>query len=191
MKASDNPFPSWLNVPSAIDGSAIGTPSAGNYKLFIGVDGNLYSKDDADVVVQLTGTGSGGSGAVSVIKPSDTSKASDTTFANDPHLIIPVDANESYIMTAVLNIDGSNAKVTVVGPASPTIAKFYDVNWNFITGNFGDVDASLADGTMLVHISLVNGANAGNVAIQWAQTASNIVASIMRKGSSITSFKIS
>lgn len=59
MKASDNLFPSILTVPSAVDGSAIGTPASGDYRLFMGVDGNLYAKDDADVVTQLTG-GSGG-----------------------------------------------------------------------------------------------------------------------------------
>jgi hypothetical protein len=131
-------------------------------------------------------------------KTGDTSRTSTTTYANDPHLSVPVLANTTYSFELYgLYQAGATGqfKVQVTMPAGATMeAGSWDYDpgtdeWaptatggasphQFVTGlvgTGGNVPFRLLGS---VHV----GATAGSVTLQWAQTTSNATATILRKG---------
>lgn len=114
----------------------------------------------------------------------DTSKTTNTTFADLTNLAIAVLANETWAILGMIygtTPTAADVKFTFTVPSSPTSLRF-GVNGN------GTPPAAAADGTAgnpvaavgnnleegwLVHALLVNGANAGSAQLQWAQLAAS------------------
>lgn len=131
-------------------------------------------------------------------KTADTSRASTATYANDPHLSVPVLANTVYSFELYgLYQAGATGqfKVQVTMPAGATMEAgswHYDPGtdeWapiatalaspaQFVTGLVGTGNNLPFKLRGSVHV----GATAGNVVLQWAQTTSNATATILRKG---------
>lgn len=124
-----------------------------------------------------------------VIKPSSTSRSATTTLADDPHLLFPVVANAQYAFRFQLFFDTTAAgdfKIALNGPASPVGVRFMRqailpgaTAWSVVgvTTAYGTGVALAGTGTTGGYCEgngiLSNGANAGNVAVQWAQNTSD------------------
>jgi hypothetical protein len=130
-------------------------------------------------------------------KTADTNKISDTTFATDPHLTIPMEANRAYSVRGMFLVTSATAadiKCQFTGPAGYTHRVVWET-WSKATA----VGTQLADSRMTIEgenaaiptggstfstqsnwivISgvVITGGTAGNFNLQWAQntsTASN------------------
>lgn len=142
-----------------------------------------------------------------VYKASSTTRASTTVFADDPELIVPVEANATYIIRffikaaaiALADIKTSwsvpagmvSQNKSVIGPGSTAVDSSADnvamrigVH-NFATSiSYNGVRDSAANQFQIVETGLVQvGATAGNVALQWAQVTSNVTGSVVAAGS--------
>lgn len=142
------------------------------------------------------------SGGVKV-KTADTSRSSantGTTYTDDNHLVIPVLANTVYAVSfhGVYQAHASGQlKVRMTFPSGGTMEAGsweYDPGtdeaaaattlssaspYEFVTGLIG----TSANVRFRLEAALHNGANAGDLKLQWAQTLSFATATILRKGS--------
>lgn len=145
------------------------------------------------------------------IKPGDTARASTTTFANDPDLILPVAANSTYFVQAVLFYTGaatmgSGFKYTFTVPTSATgmHGDSYQNSSNIYVGdiayNWTDTPqpqgGAWTDGVtsfLNVKISgiLVVAGTAGNLTLQWAQFTSSATNTTLRANSFLAASRIS
>lgn len=146
--------------------------------------------------------GAGGSGAVGDMldfqfarKTAATSATSDIVLDDDPHLTIAVGASETWIVEfdlvlAATGVTG-DLRVTVSVPTSPTSCAQQMIGLSpsaaspngdaAIFSNADCTDTGIGafgtdDGfavTMRLVVTLVNGSNAGNVTLRWAQNVSN------------------
>jgi hypothetical protein len=139
---------------------------------------------------------------LAVQKPSDEPRASTTTMTNDGDLLLPVEANAVYELTAYIvysqNLaassttgitigwsapSGATLTWTSGGTSGPTQTTTQDVTAQPISltrqlpSNLGTNMAAMPFGTLTVS------STAGNFALQWAQVASNGTATIVKAGS--------
>lgn len=131
-------------------------------------------------------------------KTADESVISSTTLQDDDHLIFAIAANEEWIATFELAIGaafvstGFKAAITV--PSGATLeadGTLVTETSNTISGTTTTSGSNILANTSgaaanaVVHIScwVLNGANAGNVTLQWAQNTSNGTNLTVRKGS--------
>ena len=139
------------------------------------------------------------SGGVKV-KTADTSRANTAAYADDPHLVVPVLANTVYSVDlyGVYQAGATGLfKVQFTFPSGATMSGgswAYDPGtdeWAAVatqeSGSPYAMVAGLAGAGVnypfRLQASLHVGANAGNLAFQWAQNVSNGTATIVRKGS--------
>lgn len=145
-----------------------------------------------------------------VEKTADQSKTADTTFADDSALLFAMDANAVYSIRLVLWIVvGASAtpdfKWQLAGPAAPTAVSVvcgrgsstvswsdsFAVNTGYTGLNASPVDLGASGaGAVTCDIRVHNGANAGNLTVQWAQNASDAAATTLRAGSFIEYRKV-
>lgn len=134
-----------------------------------------------------------------VIKPSSTSRTATTVLADDPHLLFPVVANAQYLFRFQLFYDTTAAgdfKIALSGPASPVGLRFMRqailpgaTAWSSVgvTTAYGAGVALAGTGTTGGYCEgngiLSNGANAGNVSVQWAQNTSDAGNTTVLQGS--------
>lgn len=139
-------------------------------------------------------------------KTADESATSDTTLSADNTLTVTVSANKTYAINIRMRIvdtgfpGGGEFKYRLTGPASPTRINRIIRQWtatalteeitvrvdSFDSAN-RTVSPTSADVTFIEEeIHFENGANAGTVAVEWAQNASNVNAVTMKKGSHLT-----
>lgn len=143
---------------------------------------------------------------ISVRKFLTTSRASTTTHAADPELVLPLIANTKYLITSGLIITGGDAAGdfsyswawtgtmsvirTGVGPAD-TIASGAVGDGNFA---YGLLDSSTPTGAISYAASVAGlntqpnawvevGATAGDLTLWWAQASSNATATVLNVGS--------
>lgn len=134
-----------------------------------------------------------------ITKASDTPRTNNTLTA-DPTLVLPMSANTNYSGTLTVYAAASAAgdfKSRVTGPASPTSVLVSQAA--FLSGGTGTnrlaqaydssdlVQAHTADFLvrLIVNFSIQNGANAGNLAFEWAQNATNASATSVLGGSTL------
>lgn len=142
-----------------------------------------------------------------VIKPSDQSVINSTVLVNDTALVLPVNANATYIFVAYIDYEGhtqgsSDLQIQWTVPAGATL-KAVDL---FIgTGganNQGHLNAAQTavcgtngagvSRSLLVIGTLVTVGTAGNIQTQWAQnTADNVAATKVHAGSALMLFEAS
>lgn len=136
-------------------------------------------------------------------KSADTSRTSTTTYADDPHLTVPVAANGVYGFDLYGLYQAGGTGLLKVQFAFPAGAEVDAASWSYdpgtdewaavaglpatsplqyvtgLAGTGGNLPFRLA-GTLHV------GSTAGTLAFQWAQTVSNATATIIRRGTRLT-----
>lgn len=161
--------------------------------------GDLLTASDMNALPQFS----------TVVKPSDETVASSTTFQNDDHLVLAVPSNSMFIMEAMIfyTADGAaDFKPGWLGPASATMQ--WVTNGGSITDTtnptganrlvFAITEASFAGapgmGAIVMAFMprglLVTAGTAGNLQLRWAQATSNATATAVKAGSWIRLHKI-
>ena len=136
------------------------------------------------------------------VKTTDTSRANTATYAADPHLVIPVLANTVYAVEARGVYQAGGVGLLKFQLSFPSGATWESGAWAYDPGTDewaatvmsltspAQVVVGLAGtgGNLPFRItgSLHVGANAGHLSLDWAQSASNATATILRKGCSMT-----
>lgn len=126
-------------------------------------------------------------------KTADESVSSSNVLQDDNELLVAVAANEivDIAVDAFYNAGAGGIAVSMNGPAAPTYC-MYNVCLKSTTGiasagpqtayNVASSLAGASAGIVMVHLYIVNGANAGNVVLRWAQNASNAAATTVYRG---------
>jgi len=136
-------------------------------------------------------------------KPSDTSRASTTTIANDPDLTLPVGASKKYeldmqvVYTAVNSTGDLKFVFTVPASAVFTGSLFgvaigssalafppYQASGLLITGPAQTVaGGGIAQNALRVSGILAVAGTSGSITFQWAQGTSNATPTVVKQGS--------
>ena len=142
-----------------------------------------------------------------VRKPSDEPVTSSTVLQNDDHLLLPVAANEIWHFRFVIVYDGATAgdiKIAFTFPTGGDLRLSSVLIGTADTFTFGlwssttspsPAYSSSAQGTG-IYMTLplegvfVNGANAGNLQLQWAQNASSGTATTVKANSTLWGMKL-
>lgn len=160
----------------------------------------------------LPGGGGGGNGATTEFKAADESVASSTTLQDDDDLVFAIGANEVWVVRYVLFPTCASAAVdiktniTVPTGATGRRNQFGPSNTATATGDFtkgqqfdldgstalsaGVVDSTSTELPLYLDAYISNGANAGNVTLQWAQLTSSATALTLREGSHLVAHQV-
>ncbi|MFJ4863391.1 hypothetical protein [Streptomyces sp. NPDC088748] len=136
---------------------------------------------------------------ITAVKAANTSRTSTTTLAADPHLVLPVSANATYLLDGWIEYDGAfgagDLKADWTLPAGATI------RWGLHANASGDTTQKYASSTAAGTLTagtygvgsfangarpagyLVIGGTAGNATFRWAQNSSNATATTLYAGS--------
>lgn len=166
-------------------GTITATAVASNAVTPSGLNG-LGGNGTSGQLIQTDGDGSfsfvpAGSGPTKVVKTSDTTYTG-TTLTNDPHLQFSVEANSIYYVEGMLiaeeNVDGSDGdlKLTFSVPAGTSFyGDRFDIEKTFFnhfqSGTLPVVDSYLGVNPSAggIRVTIVTGANAGTVNMQFSQ----------------------
>ena len=150
-------------------------------------------------------TGPAGPGDVKVIKTADENVASSTALQDDDQLSFAVGAGETWIFDMFLSaLAGSSAPDLKVAFAIPAGAS---IKWSMVgtNGNSGSslwvVDSALSPlvfqcfgglpaDMCMIRGTVTTGGTAGTVQLQWAQNASNALATTVQAGSYLQASKL-
>lgn len=127
-------------------------------------------------------------------KVADESTNTDTTYSNDAVLKATLAANKNYLIHAMIkysSVGTGGIKTQWVGPASPTSVRMYDGELMaastkytaFSVATFNQGGVVVVDIIIEMWCIVENGANAGDLVLQWAQATSNGSNTTVRKGS--------
>ncbi len=137
-----------------------------------------------------------------VVKQADQSVANSVVPVNDTELVLPVLANAQYIFTCFLDYEGGTSNASDLRwqwsvPSAATLrysasyqqpagTVIVQLTYPAATVNFGITNgaANLRSVTMLG--TLLVGANAGNLQLQWAQSTSSATATTIHAQSSLS-----
>ncbi|MFE4367950.1 MULTISPECIES: collagen-like domain-containing protein [unclassified Streptomyces] len=124
------------------------------------------------------------------LKSADTSRASTATLAADNHLVVPVVANATYAVEAVVvwTNGGGGMAIGWTGPSGATMV------WTDNDGagmqTIGTTDTfSVTTGTSLKG-ALKTGTTAGSLTLRWAQGTSNAAATVLKSGCYLSARRI-
>jgi hypothetical protein len=134
-------------------------------------------------------------------KSADESMTSDTTLQNDDHLFFAMAANELWSVNIGLHVSGgndSNIKIAFILPSGSMMLEVFHFNTSNAAGSFQWVSSGVSqnlrsniNGSFIsIDGTITNAGTAGNFQLQWAQAASVAVALTVKKGSTITGFKL-
>lgn len=134
-------------------------------------------------------------------KTSTTTKTSNANYADDDTLLFAMSANKTYIVRLkvfFLMAAACDIKFIIAGPASPTQISFVRKEWEDVratlvtsgksVGAYADTEllatvAAQSEGLLEFDMVIQNGANAGNLSLQWAQITSSGAEAKVYKGS--------
>jgi len=139
------------------------------------------------------------------IKAADTAKTN-ATLADDPHLAVPIGANESYLVYALFKSSSASAtpdmRIAFTVPAGGT----FDFGCHANNGTLASAitwamrDGGISSPSIPIGISIiqpiicvgsvVNGGTAGYFKVQWAQFVTNATATTLTAGSFIAATRI-
>jgi hypothetical protein len=122
-----------------------------------------------------------------VRKTADETVNNSAVLQNDDDLLLPIGANEIWRFEFVIyGISNATAdfKYSLVGPAASNVRWEFTgenesatvVSWNFLAGGVAVAARGFADGSHTLNILrgvIINGANAGNLQLQWAQNTAD------------------
>lgn len=137
------------------------------------------------------------------VKSVNQSITSNTTFANDADVKLPVAANATYLMTSVLKYDADASgdfAAQWIGPAGASavgsvtgllVSATNDTNLFVVGFTLSDLHAFGGRGTGVPRAgqwvgTITTGATAGTLQLQWAQYTSDAVATVLYAGSFLT-----
>jgi len=143
-------------------------------------------------------------GWVSIIKPADTNRTSDTTLSDDPHMLFPMEANSAYFIDMFINLyvrANPDFKYAISVPSGGffrsmqrIVAQNTTITQDIITSVPGSTAlTTTVDNYGFIRITgpYTNGANTGNWAFQWAQnTTDGTNAATVVQGSMIRYFRL-
>lgn len=140
------------------------------------------------------------------IKPSDTNRASTAALADDPHLAIPVGANETYTVYSLLKASSTSATpdfkmgFTVPAGAAMDFGCYSNGGTLASVGTFalrdsGQPSPLVALGASIINPvicvgSVVNGGTAGFLKLQWSQNTSNGTNTTLTAGSFLSATRV-
>lgn len=140
---------------------------------------------------------------VAKAKSGDQSVTSSTALVDETNLQFPIGANETWIFTWTLSATFSavgQVKVAVVTPAGATLLVVAQMTPNGILPAFGTTTTSgtaitltavlSTSGLIVVTATVVNGATAGTVKLQFAQGTSDGTATTLKSASSMIARKV-
>src|SRR5690349_21162845 len=125
-------------------------------------------------------------------KTASTSRATNTTLAADPHLVVPVDANAHYVLTGLIDYEADatgDMKYQFTLPSGATM------NFSWIGFTAADTFTNNGTNTTSTVVSvggggagqgrghtiqgtITTGSTAGNLGVNWAQNVSSSTATI-------------
>lgn len=137
-------------------------------------------------------------------KTANESVTSSTTMQDDDQLLFPIGTNEVWQAEFVVFVAGGDVagdiRVGVAGPAGSTVKQGTLGLVTGVTNHEGDVKAygggpvnigiSTTETVILILVTVVNGATAGNVVLQWAQTAASATATTVQANSCVSPRRI-
>lgn len=151
------------------------------------------------------GTGGYTRGLIVKRKTADESVTSSTTLQNDDHLTFSIAANEEWVVDVMLDIGDAlsttGVKLAITAPSGATA----DMNLMMMPGTsdiaghtttpatgFDSGAASHSSTFAIAHVSywVLNGANAGSITLQFAQSTSSGSAVTLRKGSRMIAHRV-
>ncbi len=179
------------------------------YSFDAGFDGDYIKCLDSSLATVFR-VGKNGVDAPGLIKKaykaSDTARSSTTSPTADPNLVIAVSANEKWAFEAWLpltSVDAGGWKGGMTFPTSPTSVKWEIEYSDYDLATFTPIAYHAADSTtdtisftggadVVVKIrgTLLNGANAGNISVSWAQAVSDSDATTLRSGARLIITKL-
>lgn len=140
------------------------------------------------------------------IKPADTSRSATVALADDPHLAIPIGANETYAIFGMFKSSSTSAtpdiKIAFTVPAGAAMDIIYHSNGGTLTTfasaalrDSGQPSPPIAIGASIINLimfqgTVVNGSTPGFLKMQWAQNTSNATATTVTAGSYIAGTRI-
>jgi hypothetical protein len=137
---------------------------------------------------------------ISKRKPADESRTSNAVLANDADLSFAIAANEEWIGSFSLLCSDAvvGPKVALTFPVGATLEAdgFLATAGSTVFGRSSTSGGTIFNGTGqatdigLIYFWILNGAAAGTVTLQWAQTTSNGTATTFRKGSFMQATRI-
>jgi hypothetical protein len=165
------------------DKSLVPTPSSsGRRTVFLdAADGTLKVMDNNRVCYALGGLGS------MIVKSATETKTADTAYADDDELLFAVAANTDYLFQGRIMFE-TNAtpdfKIQIAVPSTPTLFLMKQqavapgaTAYSNIEVQTATTSSAILGGTGNGFFEfsgiLRNGANAGNLSVQWAQNTSN------------------
>lgn len=146
------------------------------------------------------------------MKAADESRTTNTVLSDDNTLLFAIGANDVWGGRCFLDVSAglstTGLKITIAAPSGASGNIHAGLTTNATSGKEVDVQAtntlgtaldftaaSLAPSATLGHLELIfrvaNGANAGNISVQWAQSTSSGTALTMGAGSQMTADRIS
>lgn len=139
---------------------------------------------------------------ISVVKSASTGRASTTTLAADPHLVLALSANATYLLDGYVEYDGAfgagDLKLDWTMPAGAALRwaalgnAAADTTQKYSSGSVAAGVTTISLGTYGVGATrncfgpvgyLTTAGTAGNLTLTWAQNASNGTATTLHSGS--------
>jgi len=176
---------------------AVGTRSAQPAATAV-KSGTLYSISDENGNIErsnATAWAKYGPQIRGIVKPSDTSRATTTTLADDTSLLFAIGASETWMARFALYVLSASAtpdfKYTITVPSGAS-GNFRESVGGTVVAFATPVTLALdaaTDKILVVEVSVANGVTAGNIALQWAQATSDATAVLLKAFSSVMAIK--
>jgi hypothetical protein len=144
------------------------------------------------------------SASLAIVKAADQSVTNTTTLVDDNDFNVAIGANETYILQFEINVQSPTAADIAYKLNAPAGSSCHvDYNSSSAGGvTYGNLGCNTLSGKVptsgnntdtvhFIYASITTGATAGNVTLQWAQSATNDGATIVKKGSQLLGFKVS
>lgn len=191
----------------ALQGNApiypLATDKGGTGLSTIGTAGQVLTVNAGATALEYQTPSTGSSGWQVIVKPTNETRVSTTTLADDTDLKFTMDANTVYAIRIhvfyTLENTGGNFKFGINGPSGATLVRTQA--FRMAAGSSSDstsaVEAGYAwsrgvstgaitsDGKVRLYIIVQNGATAGTFAFQWAQNTSDVDDTIVYAGSTL------
>jgi hypothetical protein len=129
----------------------------------------------------------GGGGFTQIVKTATQTKTSDTALANDNTLSFSMAASTTYIINLVVLFTSSatpDIKYALTGPASPVVVASWKTLIGSATAHNSTYESSYTPSSTILttgntcfiiyRMVVINGANSGTFAFQWAQNTSSV-----------------